>query len=117
VLEKRVDASEPKAEEDTACKGTPMLAGEQHVRTGRAFRISKGAVLLHDKLTPQRNHEEHPQPTANEREKEEARVLKIEAEKDQGRKREDDARRNRLAGIACGLDDVVFKNRGAAQRS
>ena len=94
-----------------------MLAGEQHIRAGRTFGIRQRAVLLHDELAPQRDHEEHAEPSADEREKEDARVLKIEAEKDQRRQGEDDAGRNRLAGIARGLDDVVFKDRSAAKRA
>ena len=79
--------------------------------------IGQGAVLLHDELAPQRDHEEHAEPSADEGEDEDARVLEIEAEEDQRRQGEDDAGRDRLAGIAGGLDDVVLEDGGAAKRA
>ena len=48
-------------------------------------------------------------------EHEDARVLEIEAEKDQRGQREDDSRSNGLAGVARGLNDIVFKDGGAAK--
>ena len=74
-------------------------------------------MLLHDELAAQRNHEEHAEPAADQREKEDARVFEIEAEKDQRRQSEDDAGSDGLAGVARGLDDVVFKDRSAAKRA
>ena len=72
-------------------------------------------MLLHNELAAQRNHEQHAQPAADERQHEDAGVLEIEAEKDQRRQREDDARSDGLAGVAGGLDDVVFEDGGAAE--
>ena len=93
-----------------------MLAGEQHIGAGRALRVGKRAVLLHDELPAQRNHEEHARASPPmQREQEDARVFEIEAEKDQRRQGEDDAGRDGLAGVAGGLHDVVFEDRGAAQ--
>ena len=72
-------------------------------------------MLLDDELAAQGNHEEHAEPSADEGEHEDARVFKIEAEKDQRGQREDDAGGDGLAGVAGGLDDVVFKDRSAAK--
>ncbi len=72
-------------------------------------------MLLDDELAAQGNHEQHAQPAADEREHEDARVLEIEAEKNKRREGEDDAGGDGLAGIAGGLDDVVFEDGGAAE--
>ena len=117
VLEERIDSAEPEPEKDAAGKGAAVLAREQHIRAGRAFRIGERAVFLDDELTAQRDHEEHAEPAADQREKKDARVFEIEAEKDQRRQREDHTGRNGLPGIAGGLDDVVLKNRGPAKRA
>ena len=68
-----------------------------------------------DELAAQRNHEEHAQPAADERQHEDAGVLEIEAEEDQRGQGEDDAGGDGLAGVAGGLDDVVFEDRRAAE--
>lgn len=41
--------------------------------------------------------------------------LEIEAKKDESRQREDDAGGDGLPGVACGLDDVVLEDGGAAE--
>ena len=116
ILEEGVERAQAEAEEDAAGKRAAVLAGHQHVGAGRALGEVQVAVLLHDQLPPQRNHEEHAQKAADQRQHEDARVLQIEAQKDQRRQREDDARGNRLAGVAGGLDDDVLQNRGSARR-
>src|SRR5580658_2541796 len=63
----------------------------------------------------QRNHEENAEPAADEGEKKDAGVFEIEAEKDEGGEGEDDSGSNGLAGVAGGLDDVVFEDGGAAE--
>ena len=115
VLEERVEAAEAEAEKDAAGQRAAFFAGDQHVGAGGAFGVRQRAVLLHNELAAQRNHEQHAEPAADQRQHEDARVLEIEAEKDQRRQREDDARGDGLAGVAGGLDDVVLKNRGAAE--
>ncbi len=115
VLEERVKAAEPEAEKDAAGERAAALAGDEHIGAGGAFGIGQGVVLLHDELAAQRNHEKHAEPAADERQHEDARVLEIEAEKHQRGQREDDARGDGLAGVAGGLDDVVFEDGGAAE--
>ena len=73
-------------------------------------------MLLDDELPPQRNHEQHAQPAADQSEQKDAGVLEIEAEEDQRGQGEDDARGDGLAGVAGGLDDVVFKDRARQRR-
>ncbi len=73
-------------------------------------------MFLHKKLAPQRDHEQDAQPPAQQCENEDAGVLEVEAEKDQRRQRKNNARGNRLPGVAGGLHDVVFKDGRAAQR-
>jgi hypothetical protein len=115
VLEEGIDAAQSEAEEDAAGEGAALLAGDQHVGAGRAFGVLEIAVLLNDELAAQGNHEQYAQPAADQRQKEDARVLEIEAQKDQRGQRKDDARSDRLAGVAGGLDDIVLEDRGAAE--
>ncbi len=74
-------------------------------------------MFLNDELAAERIMKRTPQPSADEREHEDAGVLQVEAEKDQGGQGEDDARGDGLAGVASGLDDVVFKDGGAAENA
>ena len=94
-----------------------MLAGQQNIGTGGALGIGEIAVFFHDQLPPQRDHEEHAQPSAQQRQKKDARVFEIEAEKDQRGQREDDSGGDGLAGVPGRLHNVVFKNRGPTQRA
>jgi hypothetical protein len=72
-------------------------------------------VLFNDELAAEWNHEEDAQPASEEGESEDAGGLEIEAEEDQRRKGEDDARGDGLAGVAGGLDDVVFEDGGSSE--
>ena len=83
VLKQRVDAAKSEAEKDAAGQRAAFFARDQHVGAGGAFGIGERAVLLHDELAPQRNHEENAEPSADQRQHEDARVFEIEAEKDQ----------------------------------
>ena len=56
-------------------------------------------MLLHNQLPPQRDHEQHAQPSADQRQHEDPRVLQIEAQKHQRRQRKNHARGNRLPRI------------------
>ena len=93
----------------------PLFAGDEDVGAGGAFRVGEGAVLLDDELAAQGDHEEHAEPAADEGEHEDAGVFELEAEEDQRGQGEDDAGGDGLAGVAGGLDDVVFKDGGAAE--
>ena len=92
-----------------------MFAGQQDIRAGSAFGVGEPAVLLDDQLSPQRNHEEDAQQAAQQRQQKDARVFQVEAEKDQRRQGEDDAGGDRLAGVAGGLDNIIFQDRSAAE--
>src|ERR1035438_564401 len=59
VLEEGVKAAQAEAEEDAAGKGASALTGDEHVGAGGAFGIGQCAVLLHNELAAQGNHEEH----------------------------------------------------------
>ena len=115
ILEEGVEAADAEAEEDAAGEGASALAGDEHVGAGCAFRVFQVAVLLDDELAAKGNHEEDAEPAADQRQHEDAGVFEIEAEKDQRREGEDDSRGDGLAGVAGGLDDVVFKNGAAAK--
>ena len=112
---KGVEAAQAEAEKDAAGERAAFFAGDEHVGAGSAFGIRQRAVLLHDELAAQGNHEQNAEPAADEGEHEDARVFEIEAEKDESRQREDDARGDGLPGVAGGLDDVVFEDGGAAK--
>src|SRR5580692_354636 len=74
-------------------------------------------MLADDELAAQRNHEEDAEPSAKQRERENAPEgeLRAEAQKDQRGNREHDACSKRFAGGAGGLHDIVFENRRAAE--
>ena len=76
-------------------------------------------MLFDDELAAQRNHEQHAEPSAEERQRKNPpeRELRAEAKKDQRGNREHDAGGERFAGGAGGLHDVVFENRRAAKRA
>jgi hypothetical protein len=115
ILEEGVERAQAEAKEDAAGKRAALLAGNQHVGAGRALGKLQVLVLVHDQLLAQRHHEQHAEKAADQRQHEDARILQIEAQKDQRRQREDDARGNGLPGVAGGLDDHVLQNRAAAK--
>ncbi len=115
VLEEGVDAAESEAEEDAGGEGAAAFAGDEDVGAGGAFGVDEGVVLVDDELTAQGNHEEDAEPAAEEGEGEDAGGFEVEAEEDEGREGEDDSGGDGLAGVAGGLDDVVFEDAGAAE--
>ena len=74
-------------------------------------------MLIDDKLTPEGNHEKYAQPPAEEGKGKDAGRFEVEAQEDQRGQGKDDARGDRLPGVADGLDDVVFKDAGFAKRA
>ena len=106
---KRVERAQAEAEKDAAGRRAAAGAGLDHVGAGRAFGILQDAVLLDDERTAQRHHEQHAEIAADQRQHEDAEVFEVEAEKDERRQREDDARGDGLAGVARGLDDDAFQ--------
>ena len=117
ILKERVDAAETEAEEDSGGEGSTALAGHEDVGAGGTFGVGEGAVLFDDELATEGNHEEYTQPAAEEGQGEDAGGFEVEAKKDEGREGEDDSRGDGLAGVAGGLDDVVFEDAGAAEGS
>ncbi len=115
VLKESVKGAEAEGDEDTACEGAAVLAGEENVGAGGAFRVSEVAVFFDDELAAEGNHEKDAQPAAEQGEDEDAGVLEAEAEEDERGECEDDARGDGLPGVSGGLDDVVFKDGCAAQ--
>ncbi len=114
VLKGGVKSAEAEAEEDAAGCGASTGARLDHVGAGRALRKSQFAVLLHDQRPPQRNHEQHAQKAADQRQHEDAVVFQVEAQENQRRQGKDDARRDGLAGVSRRLHDDRLKNRGFA---
>ena len=115
VLEEGVEAAEAEAEEDAGGEGAAALAGHEDVGAGGALGVDEGVVLVDDELAAQRDHEEDAEPAAEEGEGEDAGGLEIEAEEDERGQGEDDAGGDGLAGVAGGLDDVVFEDGGFAE--
>ena len=91
----------------------------QHVGAGGAFRVGQHAVFLHDERPAERHHHEHAQNAAGEGQHRNLVVVEVRRavrrEEDQRGNREHDAARDRLAGGADGLHDVVFENRRSAE--
>ena len=115
ILEERIERAQAQAEEDAAGKGSAFFAGDQNVGARRALRELQVLVLVHDELPAQRNHEEHSEKAADQRQHEDAGVFEVEAEKNKCGKRKDDAGGDGLARVAGGLDDDVLKNRRTAE--
>jgi hypothetical protein len=115
ILEEGVDRAQAEAEEDAAGQRPSALAGDQHIGAGRALGVSQVAVLFDDQLAAQGNHEQHAQPAADQGQQEDAGVLEVKAEKNQRGQGEDDPGGDRLTGVASGLDNVVFQNRGPTE--
>ena len=76
-------------------------------------------MLLDDELAANGDHEKNAKPSAEKGERENAPEgeLGAEAEEDEGRKREHHAGSERLSRGAGCLHDVVFEDRGAAERA
>ena len=110
VLEEGVEGAQAKAKKDAGRKGAAALAGDEDVGAGGAFGVDKGFVLVDDELPAQGDHEEDTEPSAEEGEGEDAGRFEIEAEENERGQGEDDAGRDGLAGVADGLDDVVFED-------
>jgi len=70
-------------------------------------------VLFDDEWAAQRHHEQYAEVAADQRQHEDSEVFEIEAEEDQRRQSEDDARGYRLACVAGGLHNDGFKHRRA----
>jgi hypothetical protein len=113
-----VSAAQPQPPEHPPGKRAAAFAGHQHVRAGRSFGIAQVPMLFHDQLPPQRDHEQHAQPAAHQREEKNPPVFGIQgkSQEDQRGYRENHSGRHRFAGRSGGLHDVVFENRGPAKR-
>ncbi len=117
ILEEGIDTAKPKPKKNPAGQRAAFFARDQHIRAGRALGVGQRTVLLHNQLAAQRDHEQHAQPAANQRQHKDARVFEVEAKKDQRGQRKDHAGCNRLARVAGRLHNVVFENRRAAQHA
>src|ERR1700730_850684 len=89
VHEKSVNAAEPQPPEHATRKRPAALASDQHVRASGALGEREIAMLFHDKLAPQRNHEQHAEPPAQQRQRKNPPESKFRA------KPQNDQRRNR----------------------
>ena len=115
--QERVGAAQAEAPEHAAGERPALFARHQHVGAGGPFRIQQVAVLLHDQLPAQRNHEQHADPAADQRQHEDARVLEGKAHEDQRRQREDRAGGDRFTRRPRRLDDVVLEDGRLAERA
>ncbi len=75
-------------------------------------------MLLHDQLPPQRNHEQHAEPPAQQRQRKNSpeRKLRSKSQKYQRRNREHHPRRQRFPRRPRRLHNIIFKNRRAPKR-
>ncbi len=107
----------PEPLEDHLGERAALLAGDQHVGAGGAFRVGQDAVLLDDQRPPQRDHEQHAEDAAHQRQGEDVEVVEVRLavrEEDERRDGEGDAGGDRLAGRADRLHDVVLEDRRLA---
>ena len=117
ILEERVEAAESEAQEHATGERTAAFSRLQDVSAGSSLGIGQRAVFFDDQLSPQRDHEQHAKPTAEQGERKDSRTLEIEAQEDQRRQREDHAGRDGLARIASRLHDIVFEDRSTSERA
>ena len=115
IHQHRIEAAEPESPEDAAGERAAAISRHEHVRAGGAFGIEQVAVLLDDELAAQRNHEEHAEPSADQRQEKYAPVFQREAEKNQRGQREDHAAGDRFAGRAGRLHDIIFEDADLAE--
>src|SRR6202007_1981023 len=114
-----IDTTQAEPPKDASREGATAFASDEHVRACCAFGKCEVAVLFHDELAAQRHHEEHAQPSAEKRERENSPEGEFgaEAKKDQRGKGEHHSSGERFSRGAGGLHDVVFENGGAAERA
>ena len=105
-----VQAAEPQSPKNAAGERASAITRHKHVSASRAFRVEQIAVLFDDELAAQRNHEEHAQPSADQRQKKYAPVFQRKPQKNQRRQGENDAAGDRFTGGAGRLHDIVFKD-------
>ena len=85
VHQERVDAAETESPEHATSEGPATFARDQDISARCAFGKRQVPVFLDDELTPQRNHEEHAEPSTEQSQWEDPpkREFGAEAEKDQ----------------------------------
>src|SRR5258706_99802 len=100
VHEEGVNAAETESPENAACEGAAAFARDEHFSASGAFGKYQVTVLLNDELAPQRHHEEHAEPPAEESQRKDSPKCEFgaEAEKNQRGNREHDAGGERFAG-------------------
>ena len=106
-----IDRGDAEAREHRPGAGAALLADDQDVRAGGAFRVGQDAVLLDDERAPQRDHHEHAEQAAERGDDQHPCRVHLVAEDHQGGHRDADAERDGLAGRADGLDHVVLEDR------
>ncbi len=99
-MEEGVERAQAEAEEDAAGQGAAFFSGFEDVGAGRALGELEVLMLVDDELLAQGDHEEDAEEAADEGEHEDAGVLEVETEEDEGREGEDDAGGDGLAGVA-----------------
>ncbi len=106
--------ADAEAAEDERRQLAAALAGDEDLGARGAFRIGQHAVLLHDQCPAQRHHHQHAEDAAGKRQQQDLRVVEVgrpvRQQEDQRGNREDDAARNRFAGRADRLHDVVLED-------
>lgn len=116
VRHKFISGRDAETREDGRRLGAALLARDQHLCTRLSFRIGQHAVLLHDERTAQRNHEQHAENAAAQRDQADLQQAGDIAQPlvrphEQRGQRENRAGRHRLTGGTDGLNHVVFQNR------
>ena len=66
ILEQGIERAQSESPEDATGEAASAIAGDKHVGTGGAFGIGECAVLFHDELPPQRDHEKDADQSADE---------------------------------------------------
>ena len=110
-----VDAANREADEHGSRELPTPLPRNQNLGARRALRVGELAMLLDDQILAERNHEEHAEQSADEREPEDSPELELVAEKEQRGHCVHYSGGDRLAGRADGLHDVLFENRLVTQ--
>ena len=75
ILKQRIQPADAQPQEHAARKRPTAFARLQHIRTGRSLGIDQRLVLFHNQLPPQRNHEQHAQPAAKQRQRKDPKSL------------------------------------------
>ena len=78
-MEKRVKRTQAESPEDAAGEAASPVAGNENIGTCRPFGIGEDAMLLHNQLPTQRDHEKHTDESTDKTQQKNPRNFELKA--------------------------------------